>query len=523
MRICPKCRTTYPAKGRATCVTDGTRLVEAREFAEAQADPMLKQIVAGRFHVEERIGVGGMGTVYKASQTGLDRPVALKILKRELAFDQDTVTRFHREAKAMSLLTHPNTVRVYDFGETSDGLLYFAMELLEGELLTSRVERDGAVDVEAAIRIARQVLGSLHEAHTKGIIHRDLKPDNIFLATVEGHEEPVVKVLDFGIAKIIQGDRKIDQLETQAGTVFGTPRYMSPEQAQGKPLDPRSDLYSVGILLYHMLTGRPPFVDDDAVVVMAKHIREKPEAIRRVAPDRPIPASLERIVLRTIEKDANKRFKSAEDVSRKLEAVLPDVERTVQEMYEGRTSGFRAFVRDMRGPLAIAGSLLAASIVAFVVIVAGTGEAEGVGELATERAAAGGAAPVGNRPTAVDEPAPSVDIDVETSTVAVTSSPEGAEVWWRGSRLGTTPVDVPVPAGASMDVELRLDGHRAQSVTLVAGAEPTTATLEPVPRRGADPASTARRPPRRSARMQDVQTMDAVMQSEPATMMYEEW
>jgi serine/threonine-protein kinase len=245
MRICPKCRKSYAKKGQSTCPEDGTKLVEPRELEEADKDPLLGRTIGGRFKIVERVGTGGMGTVYRAEQTGLDRSVALKILRKELSWEQDTVTRFHREARAMSLLTHPNTVRVFDFGETEDGLLYFAMELLEGELLTAKVERDGALDVEEAIRVAHQILRSLAEAHSKGIIHRDLKPDNIYLAHVEGHPDSVVKVLDFGIAKVVEPERRIDQLETQAGTVFGTPRYMSPEQAQGKTLDPRSDLYSV--------------------------------------------------------------------------------------------------------------------------------------------------------------------------------------------------------------------------------------------------------------------------------------
>src|SRR5215813_4081954 len=277
MRICPKCRTVYTGTEKL-CAKDSTRLVDAREHAEAEADPLRGVTIAGRFKISERIG-----TVYRAEQAGLGRPVALKILKKELVFDSDTVTRFHREAKAMSLLTHPNTVRVFDFGETQDGNLYLAMELLEGELLTHRTDREGVIDVKLAVEFVREILHSLAEAHQKAIIHRDLKPDNIYLARVEGRADPVVKVLDFGIAKIIEGDRKVDQLETQAGTVFGTPRYMSPEQAQGKKLDARSDLYSVGVLLYQLLVGHAPFVDDDAVVVMAKHIKETPLPVRKAA------------------------------------------------------------------------------------------------------------------------------------------------------------------------------------------------------------------------------------------------
>jgi serine/threonine-protein kinase len=244
----------------------------------AQGDPMLGTTVADRYVIVGRVGAGGMGTVYRAEQAGMGREVALKVLRKDLGRDPDTAARFHREARTLSQLKHPNTVTVFDFGQTSDRLLFLAMELLEGEMLSSRIKRDGPLDVLFATRTACGVLRSLDEAHARGIVHRDLKPDNIFLAKVHGvqpDESEVVKVVDFGIAKIRDGERGIDALQTQEGTVFGTPRYMSPEQAQGKPIDGRSDLYAVGVLLFHMLTGRPPFTDDDAVIVMAHHIRPR--------------------------------------------------------------------------------------------------------------------------------------------------------------------------------------------------------------------------------------------------------
>ena len=349
MRICPTCRTAYPARGRATCANDGTRLVGAEEFAASKNDPLLGRLVAGRFQVIERIGTGGMGTVYRAEQSGLDRPVALKVLKSELVSDRETVARFHREAKAMSMLMHPNTVRVFDFGEDEEGHLFLAMELLEGELLTAWIEREGTPPIEQAMRTIQEILRSLAEAHSKGIIHRDLKPDNIFLARVEGHSRPVVKVLDFGIAKVFREDHQIDQLETQAGTVFGTPRYMSPEQAQGKTLDHRSDLYTVGTLLYQLLTGQPPFVDDDAVVVMAKHIRETPPSPRMAVPERPIPRSLDKLAMRALGKEPDDRFENAEQMEARLMACLPDVEREAA----GRGGGLLGGLPKL--PLAIGG------------------------------------------------------------------------------------------------------------------------------------------------------------------------
>jgi eukaryotic-like serine/threonine-protein kinase len=290
-------------------------------------DPLVGSTLAGRYHIERRIGEGAMGAVYRATQTELARPVALKILRRDIAWAGDTIQRFRREAQAMSALQHPNTVRVYDFGATPEGLLFLAMELLEGEPASSRLMHGEPLGTRDAAVIAQEVLRSLAEAHTKGIVHRDVKPDNVFLANVPGRAGPMVKVLDFGIAKAIEGERKIDQFETLDGTVFGTPRYMSPEQAAGKPLDLRTDLYSVGVLLYELLAGQPPFVDADAVVVMAKHIREDIPPFAQTAPHRVIPRSLEAAVRRALQKDPSKRYQSAEEFDRALEACLPDVDR----------------------------------------------------------------------------------------------------------------------------------------------------------------------------------------------------
>ncbi|HEY6881782.1 MAG TPA: serine/threonine-protein kinase [Polyangiales bacterium] len=324
MLICPKCRTTFSSTALTSCYRDGERLVDYARYVADERDPLRGKVIGGKYQLLDRVGQGGMGTIYRATQSGLNRQVAVKILKRELNFEPDTVARFQREAHALSLLAHPNTVRVYDFGQTEDGLLYLVMELLVGELLTTRLER-GTLDVLDALRMTQQILQSLAEAHRKAIVHRDLKPDNVFLARAEDQGEPVIKVLDFGIAKVVAPDRKLDQFETQAGTVFGTPRYMSPEQAQGNTLDGRSDLYSVGVLLYQMLAGRAPFVEEDAVVVMAKHIRELPTPPSKLRPDRPIPSSLNDVVMRALMKDPASRFQQASDFVNALEACVHDV------------------------------------------------------------------------------------------------------------------------------------------------------------------------------------------------------
>jgi serine/threonine protein kinase len=292
------------------CPKDNTTLVRVADAIQAGGDPMLGRTLDGRFTILAKLGAGSMGTVYRARQHAMGRDVAIKILRGDKAVDDQSKGRFLREARANSLLASPHTVTVFDFGQAASGELFLAMELLEGESVGQRIQRMTRIPTEQALETCRQALRSLGEAHAKGIIHRDLKPDNLFYAKVVGGgaNEELVKVLDFGIAKVL-GDNKdpMNAVETQAGTVFGTPRYMSPEQAQGKPLDGRSDLYALGVILYHMLTGRPPFTDDDAIVVMARHIKTPPPTFAQAAPDLSFPPDLESLVMRLLAKDAKGR------------------------------------------------------------------------------------------------------------------------------------------------------------------------------------------------------------------------
>ena len=463
---------------------------------------MIGRTVADRFIVQARIGSGGMGTVYKAVQTGLNRPVALKLLKEEVSWDPDTITRFHREAKAMSLLVHPNTVRVFDFGQTREGILYLAMELLEGELLTQKLEREGALAPDEAIGVGGQILASLHEAHAKGIIHRDLKPDNIYLADVEGHSEPVVKVLDFGIAKVFEGENQFDQLETQAGTVFGTPRYMSPEQAQGKSMDARSDLYSVGVLVYQLLTGVAPFRDEDAVVVMAKHIRDKPVPPAKAAPTRRIPLSLSRTVMRALEKSPEKRYQDADAFHTALEACLPEAAGASGRAQTGIF--WRAQSAAGGRGLWIAAGVLLVLMLAGVLAFAFGGEDE--------------PEPVAEAPT----PSARVDameLEVEAEepprigTAELDSDPTGARVYHQGRFLGETPLRHDMPEAESMTVEVRRAGYETVEAVLTP-TEPRLVLLHRT-----EPETTPMRASRMTPQVSAMRpTMQAAPTMEPSAM-----
>ncbi|MET0340624.1 MAG: serine/threonine-protein kinase [Polyangiales bacterium] len=487
MLICPTCRTTYSSSRLTLCYRDGAALVDYDRFVAIERDPLRGTVIGGKYRLIERVGQGGMGTVYRATQTGLNRPVAVKILKRELNLDPDTVARFQREADAMSRLAHPNTVRVYDFGQTDDGLLYLVMELLVGELITDRMLQKGPLDVLEAVRFTQQILRSLAEAHSHAIVHRDLKPDNVFVARLEGHDEPVVKVLDFGIAKVVAPDRRVDQFETQAGTVFGTPRYMSPEQAQGASLDGRSDLYTVGTLLSQMLSGRAPFTDDDAVVVMAKHIREVPEEPIVTVPERPIPGLLNDVVMRALEKDPAHRFQDAAEFDAALEACVPDVVSAQRAVMTGRWPKRRT----QSTGWVWSGVALTLFALGFA-LVAGMPwlkTAHGVTSVALTAPEAMPA--YASQPTAVplpeSRPHPTATASHETGRgrqaqvgVALRSSPSGATVYRAGKRLGETPLRLSVAPSDRVRVELRMNGYQTLDTELTARDGTRTLALKPV-------------------------------------------
>ncbi len=315
MKVCPKCTHDNPPE-MDTCEECGA---DISLVASDGLDPLVGQVLVGKFHVKELIGQGAMGRVYRAVQAPINREVAIKILHQHLMEDQRVARRFQREAEAASRFTHPNSIAIFDFGQTENKSLYIAMEYIVGPDLARVISDDSPLPIERVIKIGSQVLSALHLAHNSKIIHRDLKPENIMLAHIPGQDE-LVKVCDFGIAKIQQPEtNKGESALTMFGMICGTPYYMSPEQAKGEELDGRTDLYSMGVILYEMLTGEVPFRGSTPVEVIARHLTDHAVPPSKIRGDSQIPRALEDVVMRALRKNRNERFATAEEFRVALE------------------------------------------------------------------------------------------------------------------------------------------------------------------------------------------------------------
>jgi len=340
MRLCPACGKSWPAP-HAMCPEDGVKLVDrAKLGAEATvaapsqkleaprptvtahprspssrspsappkpvAKPALGELAAGmtvgEYEITGKLGEGGMGTVYAARHPFIGKRAAVKVISEALCTDAEAVERFVQEARAVNQIGHPNIVDVFSFGTLADGRCYFVMEWLQGQSLAGRLQQ-GRLPVREAVEILDPICRALEAAHERGIIHRDLKPDNVFVVPVRG-DRPLIKLLDFGIAKLAGSDDSRVQ-RTRTGMMMGTPLYMSPEQARARGLDARTDIYSLGVVAYEMLLGRPPFVSDSAMEIVAAHLHQAPPPPSTLRPD--LPAPLERMLLDMLNKDPARR------------------------------------------------------------------------------------------------------------------------------------------------------------------------------------------------------------------------
>jgi len=325
---CPKCHSENPAES-VFCSKCGTQIVSSEKVLFTQTETLVAPIIelargslfASRYEIIEELGKGGMGKIYRAFDRKIDVEVALKLVRSEIAADKKTVERFRNELRLAREIAHRNVCRMFDLNEEK-GIYYITMEYVPGEDLKSFIRRAVPLSTRKAISIAKQVCSGLAEAHRLGVVHRDLKPGNIMI-----DKDGNAKIMDFGIARSLHAKGV-----TGAGMMVGTPEYMSPEQVEGKDVDERSDVYSLGIILYEMLTGRVPFEGDTPFTVGVKHKSEMPKDPREI--NAQIPEDLDRLILRCLEKDRDKRYRSAEDLRMGLEKIeqgIPTTEHVISK------------------------------------------------------------------------------------------------------------------------------------------------------------------------------------------------
>ncbi|HYJ11377.1 MAG TPA: serine/threonine-protein kinase [Polyangiaceae bacterium] len=483
---------------------DAEEVTSSRLKAMRQ-DPYLGSTIDGRYKVEALLGEGGMGVVYRCVHTIIGKKVAMKVLRADLARDAEVTERFLNEAKAASTIGNAHIIDISDFGQFQDGSTYFVMEFLVGVPLTKAVEGGQAVPVPRIIHIARQLAEGLSAAHAANIVHRDLKPDNIYLIA-RGGEKDFVKILDFGIAKVSSAAGEGAKL-TRAGAVFGTPHYMSPEQAAGQPVDHRGDVYSFGVILYEMASGRVPFDADNFMGILTQHMYKAPVPIRALVPQpQEVPPGLEAIVLKCLSKRPDHRYQSMEELIGDLDKLkagnVPDA---VPEMMS-RSGGFNVPAdyfakpqmpapvpaspssqhRKSNWPLVagLAGVAAAVAIVGAIFAQSSQGRAQG------ERAAA-------TQPTpAPVAPAPPPESLTLSKQVAIAVTPPEAHVFHGEKDLGTSPVVLEVEEGKTANLTVRAEGYKDLEM-LVDGSKPRESVkLEPLAKAGGyTPRPQPKRPP----------------------------
>ena len=475
-------------------------VVDDEEFP----DPLLGKTVANRYKILKKMGEGGMGTVYLAEHVTIEKKVALKVLLHEYARKQDLKERFLREAKAAASIGHENIIDITDFGDTPDRSVFFAMEFLDGADLSHAIKRDGPFAWSRAKPVLMQICRALGAAHSKEIIHRDMKPENIFLIEREGRPD-FVKVLDFGIAKVSGGTDGESRL-TRTGMIFGTPEYMSPEQAQGHHPDHRVDIYAVGVIMYELLTGEVPFKADTFMGILTKHIFEQPIAPSVAKPDLAIPIEAEQVILKAMAKDRDERFGSMAEMAAAIQQVSGRLTRSTSDVAPiarvmtpanlvksggggksgGTGQGLTKAQASGRGRVAeplvdvdtdafsgsksklviggVVAALLVAGGVAAVLLMGGEKKVETPPVKPPPKTVIVKPTP---KPTPPVTPKPAVKAP-EQVVVVLASQPLGATVYQGEKPVGTTPTTAALPKGNSKVVfTFKFEGYEEQRETLV--------------------------------------------------------
>ena len=481
------------------------------QAARLHLDPYLGATIDGRYKVEALLGEGGMGVVYRCVHTIIGKKVAMKVLRSDLARDAEVTERFLNEAKAASSIGNAHIIDISDFGQFPDGAAYFVMEFLNGQPMSKLVGGPQPLGVQRILHLARQIAEGLSAAHAANIVHRDLKPDNIFLVD-RGGQRDFVKILDFGIAKVSSSAESAKL--TRAGAVFGTPHYMSPEQAAGQPVDHRVDIYSFGVILYELASGRLPFDADNFMGILTQHMYKAPIPIRALVPMPPdVPPGLEAIILKCLSKRPEHRYQSMQEMIREFEKLSAgDVPDAVPEMM-ARSGGFNVpvdyFMKGQmpqpvpampsqrpgthrgRWPLyaGVAGVLAAIGIVVGIFA-----KSQSSAALQTPQATLTAEGTLGNGvdPSAARVPAlaRSAAPAVASKQVLLAAVPIDAHVFRDTEDLGQSPVMVAVEDGQSVELEIRREGYKTDKITLDGTRTREVVKLDKVARAGA-----AYRPP----------------------------